>query len=451
MKSLSRVVWSEGMHLGPHHFQAQNRYFEDFVHFATSSLWFEGYGLIGCELDAEALRNGTLSLVHARGIFPDGLTFHMPECEPLPPARYIADLFPPMRDSADVLLAVAPRNPEGLNCAVSPEQSGPAVRYVAETVTLADENTGRDEKEVSLGRKNIRLVLDTESVEHEVALAIARVKRDGSGHFVFDPAFVPPCLQISASERLMLMLRRLIEILEEKCRTVARPKDLANPSASGFSAQGIGNAWFLHCVNASLAPLRHLCFSKRAHPENLYVEMSRLAGALCTFGLDSHPSTLPLYDHRRLGECLETLDHHIRTHLELVVPSNCVPIPLIPAGSYFYDGRITDQRVLSRSRWIFAIHAPIGEAELISKTPQLVKVCSKEFLPKLVSRALPGLTLRHLPVPPPALSPKVETQYFSIDKVGPCWDHMVHTREVSVYVPGEMPDPEVELFVILES
>ena len=29
MKFLSRVVWSEGMHLGPHHFQTQSRYFED--------------------------------------------------------------------------------------------------------------------------------------------------------------------------------------------------------------------------------------------------------------------------------------------------------------------------------------------------------------------------------------------------------------------------------------
>src|ERR1039458_7459202 len=69
MKLLSRVVWSEGMYLGPHHFQAQSRYFEDSIQFAVSSLWFEAYGVAGCELNGEALRNGTVSLVHARGIF----------------------------------------------------------------------------------------------------------------------------------------------------------------------------------------------------------------------------------------------------------------------------------------------------------------------------------------------------------------------------------------------
>src|SRR5271154_2102619 len=71
MKHLSRVVWSEGMYLGPHHFQAQNRYFEDSVHSATTSLWFQPLGFAGYLLDDEALRNGTLSLVHARGLFPD--------------------------------------------------------------------------------------------------------------------------------------------------------------------------------------------------------------------------------------------------------------------------------------------------------------------------------------------------------------------------------------------
>ena len=48
MKSLSRVVWSEGMHLGPHHFQAQSRYFEDLVDFTARSLGFGMYGLLGC-------------------------------------------------------------------------------------------------------------------------------------------------------------------------------------------------------------------------------------------------------------------------------------------------------------------------------------------------------------------------------------------------------------------
>src|SRR6202044_1342611 len=70
MKLLSRVVWSEGMYLGPHHFQVQSRYFEDSIQFATSSLWFSAYGLAGVDLDAHALENGTVSVLHVCRVFP---------------------------------------------------------------------------------------------------------------------------------------------------------------------------------------------------------------------------------------------------------------------------------------------------------------------------------------------------------------------------------------------
>ena len=47
MKQLSSVVWSEGMYLGPHHFQVQSRYFEDSIQFAASALRVEAYGFVG--------------------------------------------------------------------------------------------------------------------------------------------------------------------------------------------------------------------------------------------------------------------------------------------------------------------------------------------------------------------------------------------------------------------
>ena len=45
MKLLSKIVWAEGMYLAPHHFQAQNRYFEEAMHFATASLGIMPMGL----------------------------------------------------------------------------------------------------------------------------------------------------------------------------------------------------------------------------------------------------------------------------------------------------------------------------------------------------------------------------------------------------------------------
>jgi type VI secretion system protein ImpJ len=134
MKQLSRVVWSEGMYLGPHHFQVQSRYFEDSIRFSTSSLWFAPWGLIAIKLDAEALQNGSVAMIHARGVFPDGLTFHMDEADPLPAVLAPSAInFPASRDGVIVSLAIPARKQDGLNCL--PPDSPPGtngVRFAAE-------------------------------------------------------------------------------------------------------------------------------------------------------------------------------------------------------------------------------------------------------------------------------------------------------------------------------
>jgi type VI secretion system protein ImpJ len=120
-------------------------------------------------------------------------------------------------------------------------------------------------------------------------------------------------------------------------------------------------------------------------------------------------------------------------------------------ANYFWEGEVTDQRCLDRARWILAVQSAMGDAELITRATQVVKVCSAQFVPQLVKRALPGMELTHLPVPPAAVSARVESQYFAISRAGPCWDHIAQTRHVGVYIPGDIPNPQVELLVVLET
>lgn len=449
MRFLSSIVWSEGMYLGPHHFQAQSRYFEDASRFVTQSLRYEAHGLTGFEMDAEALRNGMVGVIHARGIFADGLPFDMPECDPVPEPRMIGTLFPPTRDFLIVNLAIPRRRPGGQNTSLETRPDAKA-RYAATAHTVCDDNTGQDEKPVQLGRKNIHLVFDTESLDDFEALPIARIKRDTSGRYAFDPTFIPPCVRLTASEALLTLLRRLIEILEDKSATLTRGGPARGGFQAGLSSRDVASFWFLHAINAGLAPLRHLFFSKRGHPEELFHEMARLAGALCTFGIESHPRTLPTYDHAHLDECFSQLDEHIRRHLEIMIPSqsNAIPLTLVSPG--LYEGDIADSRALTASRWIFAVKSKMGEADLIRKVPAVIKICSAVFVRELVKRALPGMVLTHLPVPPAAISARVEYQYYAVSKAGPCWEHIVQSKRVGVYIPADVPEPEIELLVITD-
>lgn len=450
MKLLTRPVWSEGMYLGPHHFQAQIRYFEDSLNFVTTSLWREAFGFAGLAFDHDALRNGTLALNHARGIFPDGLLIDLPASDAAPEPRAFAELFSPVADHLTMYLAVPAFVPDGRNTSLAADANG--ARFVAAEKPLPDQNTGLDEKPVRVGRKNLRLLAESEISEHYVTLPVVRLVRDGAGHFESDAGFIPPCLTLSASPTLEQMLHRLIDILEEKSTVFSQEDDRERKGAfqAGMSARHVSQYWFRHTLNSNLPAFRHFLLSRHAHPQELFREMSRLAGALCTFGLEVHPRSLPQYDHWNLGSCFAALDDHIRRHLDVVMPSKAIRISLESTESFLYKGDIRDERCLGPSRWILEIQSPVGEADLIRNVPALVKVCSARFVPELIKRAVPGMALRHLSVPPTQIAGRVECQYFSIAREGGCWEHIVQTRQVGVYIPGELPATELSLYVLLD-
>ena len=454
MTAFSRVVWQEGMHLAQHHFQLQSRYFEDSVAFALAQLFFRPYGLAGCELDAEALRNGTVSVVHARGVLPDGLAFHIPEADAPPPPRSIRELFSPTQDRQVVCRAIPPlrqgrANPGFNGGGAAATADDP--RFIAETRAIADETTGQDEKQVVVGRKNLRVLLDAEVQGDMVALPLARVRRDGAGHFVYDAEFIPPLLEIGASPGLMERVRRVIDILESKSETLVGPRRGAQKDLAAFAAREVATFWLTHAIHSSLAPLRHLLEARRAHPEQLYAELIRLAGALCTFSLDSHPRALPLYDHDDLETCFDALERHIRAHLDLVVPSNCIAVPLERSRKLLHTGEVKDRRCLGPSTWVLGVRRPGGtQGDLPASVPRLVKMCATELIARLVKEAHAGLTLEPLPAPPPAVAARPGSAYFTVRQQGPCWDTIVRTAQVGIFVPEALADVEIELLVILD-
>jgi type VI secretion system protein ImpJ len=449
MKFLSRVVWSEGMHLGPHHFQTQSRYFEDSLWFLSASLRRNPWGLISLSLDTEAIRNGNAVLRYASGVFPDGLIFDIPDSDPPPPSVSLRDLFAPTDSEIILFLAVPKRSNQGLDCDVEGTKS--TARYRSVDRSLNDETISQDEYTVALGNKNLTLCSQAQLTTDSISFPIARIARDGKGGFAVDPDFIPPCLRISANESLLLRLKRLVETLNERIKTVTRGKRREGQFEVGTSALDVSNYWFLHALCSAVPSLQQHLEAKRSHPEELYLDLARLSGSLCTFSLESNPSDIPAYSHLNLSRVFQALDDHIRRHLEIVVPSNSVTLDFQKAGSYIHVANVQDERCFRRSRWIFGIRSSMAESELLRMTPQLVKICSAEGVAKLVQRALPGLELLHLAVPPTAISAEADMHYFSISTAGACWQHILQTKRVGVYIPGDIRDASFEVTVILEA
>jgi type VI secretion system protein ImpJ len=447
MKRLQPVIWTKGTFLSPQHLQMQDRFHENYLQFHLDSLAFRPWGFHALQIDREALAAGSLELAGASGIFPDGLLFDIPGSDSAPSPKPLADYFEPDQATLDVHLAVPQYRDQGLNVATAARQG--SARYRAEVELFRDENTGLSEKPIQLARKNLRLLAEGESLEGYSSLRVARIKRTEAGTFQTDPRFVPPLVEFRASDYLAGIARQLVEILNARCGAIAGVRRQRNQSLADFTAADIANFWLLYTVNTALPHFRHLFETRGGHPEELFSAMLDLAGSLTTFSNRVHPRDLPAYDHEDLGACFANLDEKLRLLLETVIASNVVSLPLKLMQPSIYATALDQDKYLTNTRMYLALAAEAPQAEIVAKVPALVKVCSASHIEHLVRQALPGVAMTYVPQPPAAIPVKLNYQYFALTPGGVAWESIGRSRNFAAYIPGDLPNPQAELIIVL--
>jgi type VI secretion system protein ImpJ len=431
------------MHLGQHHFQLQSRFHLDVTDFIVSSLNPHVTGLIDCQFDNDALRNGVVSILHARGVMPDGLVFRFPEDSP-PQALDLRDAFSPTAHSHLLFLAIPAFGKGSANLSAE-DVTVTSTRFRPVEQEFADETTGADSKTVQLAAKNFRLFLDQDVDEGCVKLPIARLTRDGAGNFEYDAEFIPPCIRIGASSRIMTELERLLDMLESKAAALSSERALGG---MGDEAEELVSLWLSHTVQSAIPPLKHHLRTGRSHPEQVFVELTRLAGALCTFSLDGASAELPLYDHADLEGCFSEVHRHLRRHLDVVVARSGYTIRVTQTSPNFFAGKVGDHRAFDRGTWYLAVSSRMAREELEQRVPKLVKVCSAKHIERLVKEAYPGLTLRPVAHPPSGLKPRPGVSYFAMERTDPCWTSITRTKSVGLYVPDSIEQSGMAVHVL---
>jgi type VI secretion system protein ImpJ len=441
------VIWTKGAFLSPQHLQLQDRFLENLLQFQLENLSFRPWGFRSLQVSQEGLAGGTFGISSAAGIMPDGMLFDIPGSDSAPPPKQLADCFEPDQTTVDLYLAVPQYRERGLNVATSGREGG--ARYRAEIELFRDENTGLSEKPVQVARKNLRLLAEGEALDGFSTLRAARVRRTETGAFQLDPHFVPPLVDFRASDYLVAMARRLVEILTARSSSIAGMRRQKNQTLADFTAADIASFWLLYTINTAFPVFRHLFETRGGHPEELFSAMLSLAGALTTFSATIHPRDLPAYNHDELGACFTELDEKLRLLLETVVPSNFVSLPLKLVQPSIYATSIDNDKYLVNTKMYLAIGAETSQAEIAGKTPQLVKVCSASHIEHLVRQALPGVPLTYVPAPPSAIPVKLNYQYFSLSQSGVAWEAVTRARNLAAYVPADLPNPQLELIILL--
>jgi type VI secretion system protein ImpJ len=447
MKQLKPVIWAKGTFLTPQHLQTQDSFIQSTFQFRLDALNFRPWGFADLRIRHESLAEGNFAISRAVGIFQDGLVFDIPSSDQAPPPKPLAPFFDVDQQTIDIYLAIPSEHERGMNVSVTKQNAD--TRYLAEVVDTRDENTGAGEKPIQFARKNFRLLVEGESREGSVAMKIARVRRTAAGTFEADTTFVPPLLNVAASEYCISLLRRLVEILSAKSSILAGKRRQKSQNLADFTSADIANFWLLYTVNNHFPVLRHIYETRKGHPEYAFRILTSLAGALTTFSMKIQPRDLPAYNHEELSACFTDLDEKLREMLETVVPSNYVSLPLKLVQQSVYATTIDEDKYLVNTKMYLAVSAEMPEADLMKRAPLLIKVCSAGQVDQLVRNALSGIQLTHLPKPPGAIPVKLAFQYFSMNQTGPVWDSIGKSRNLGAYVPAEIPKPQLELIILL--
>jgi type VI secretion system protein ImpJ len=447
MRHLQPVLWTKGVLLTPQHLQAQDRHHEETLAFQVGTLAFSPWGFSRLAFDQEALVGGTLVVTAATGRFPDGLLFDAPQAGVTPSPKTVTTAFTADQNSCMAFLAVPEYRPGARNVARATDHV--VTRWQADEQLIRDETTGLTERPIQVAPPSLRLLLEGESTDGYTTLPIARILRDTNGVMTFDHTFVPPLVDIAASDALMNLARRMVERLSAKSASLSGSRRQRNQGLADFSVADIGSFWLLYTLNTHFPTLRHLHEVRHGHPAQLWECLLGIVGALTTFAVQSDTRSLPGYDHLRLGEGFAELERRLYELLDGAVVDTTVSLPLKPVRPTLHAVAVDQAKWLQAPQWFLAVSAPLRQQDLIPKVMHSCKVGASDVVETLIRQALPGLEIAHVSTPPSAVPVKLDFQYFAIRKSGDAWNAIERARNLAVYLPAELSEARFELVIVL--
>ncbi|WP_416051104.1 type VI secretion system baseplate subunit TssK [Cupriavidus basilensis] len=444
---ITRPLWTQGIFMTPQHFQQQalwDRYADECVaRLASPDPW----GTVHVALDQQALSIHRLVVSSLALRLPDGTVIDTETADRTPAARDLRDV-PAHIDTVVVQIGLPLMDAQGGNCIEAGERPARPRRFVREYLEVADLH-GEGKEEISVERHAVALLFDFESHVDYATCPVAQLVRTPQGRFELDPAFVPPCLFLSASDRLTERMKRLSEILSAKSASLSVRRRERSDQIADFAVADVALFWLLHSVNSTWPELARLCAEPQQHPERLYGILARLAGSLLTFSTTETLQAIPSYDHLAPEPVFAELESLIRTLLDTVIPSRVVPVTLERLRPTVWVGKILDERLVEGAEYYLSVQAGVPAHALLEQLPRLCKAGAPDEVEQIVNSALPGIPLRTMSRLPAAIPVRIENQYFALDSAHPAFKRMLAARACQFYVPASLPDVSLELFAVL--
>ncbi len=441
MSWYSKVVWSEGLFLRPHHLQQSDRYIEHLVESRTSQITPYPWGFSEFEIDRDLAQQNKIGLRRAAGIMPDGMPFRIPGDSPLPAAINTPDAAAGMY----VWLVMPMAQPNTREVDDNESESGS--RFAINTEQLVDSVSKLQiEEEIDIAVPRLSYEIRKTPKPGFVNLLCARIIEVTDKAIVFDERFAPPMLTVSGHATLTGWLDRVTGWIETKLEELAR---YASDPRSGSGMQSV-DYFILQMLNRQIPALKHMRGSKYVHPERLYVELLRLAGELSTYSTkERRARDYPAYDHDSLDTTFAPVLADIQRFLSVDI-SRAIRLEIVEKAANAFLATVTDRNLFRASTFVLEVAARRSLTEIQNQFPALFKVGPNTRMSEIVQAHLPGIALIHVPTPPAQMRAISSHVYFVLDRTSPLWPEFSTASGIGMHFSGDWPGLELTLWAINE-
>jgi type VI secretion system protein ImpJ len=438
----SKVIWSQGMFLQPHHFQQEARHVEHLVDLRVRATGPHAWGFTELVLDEGLLALGRVGIVRASGVLPDGTPFTIPALDAAPVALDV-----PVDAKGEVIVLAAPLARAGVTevdfgdgAAHDPR------RFRVLDEELRDHTNAADEPEpIQTGALNLCLLAARDAGDAYARLGIARViERRPDHQVVLDRSYIAPQTRIEASAQLSATANLLHGLIRQRAHALA-----ARMGQLGTGLSEMADFLMLQSLNRAEPVFRQHAGGPQVHPGEFHLACVQLAGDLSTFASEARTAPdFPLYDHLDLGGTFQPVVEALRRMLSVVLERNAVQIDLADRGRGVRTGVFPDLELARHANFVLAVNAQLPSDQVRLRFPTQSKLGPADRLRDLVNLQLPGVALRLLPTAPRQLPFHAGHHYFELDRGGDLWKQIERNGSLALHVAGDFPGLELELWAI---
>jgi type VI secretion system protein ImpJ len=454
------LFWHQGLFLQPQHFQLGDIYHQSLLIPYQKYLQPHFWGVGDLKIEESALGTGSFSISKGHFLFPDMTYVEFPGNAVLE-SRTFDEAWVEGGKPFTVLVGLRKWNGARENVTVLSKLENLAevtTRFVTTTDTeeAPDLHQGGPAAHVKRLHHAPRIFWGTErdQLGDYVVVPVAQLERVGDEIRVSED-FAPPCLSISSSPPLVKLVRELRDQIAARSHHLESYKRQRGIHTAEFGSRDMVFLLALRSLNRYIPPLFHITETQCVDPWTVYGLLRQLIGELSSFSerlnvigeFEDGTRLLPKYDHANLWDCFSAALGLVTQLLDDITAGPEYVMQLLFDGTY-YAAELSPQIFEGRNRFYLIFETEEDPRSVLQAIETIAKLGSRESLPILIARALPGIKLEHLAVPPQELPRRARGVYFQVDHHSDQWAQVQKANNVALYWDAAPEDLKIELMVV---